>query len=307
MWTTGLSASILPDVLPADALQIGNAFNATSVQLALLVGPALAGLFVSYLQPAAALAIDAFSFVVSAVSLMLMHQSHVLRACEQKGISGVAEQADLLSGKNEVAFPTNGSTTLTFRRLLRSSRLLQVILVIIVLGNFFGAGVGGVAIPTYAHDILRAGANGYGLILAAFGIGALIGSMGASSLGKVPHRGILIVLIWLVQCIAITAIPFAGNLLGLGGAMLATGVEGLTNSLGNVTFSTIIQQKFPRHLLGRISGAFTTCEFSLHPLSIALSGVIVAHWGPIPVFLINGILGLLCLSFGLSQREVREI
>lgn len=131
--------------------------------------------------------------------------------------------------------------------------------------------------------------------------------MGASSLGKVPRRGVLIILIWLVQAIATTAIPFAGNLLGLGGTMLATVIEGLTNSLGNVTFSTIIQQKFPRHLLGRTSGAFTTCEFSLQPISIALSGVIVAHWGPIPVFLINGGLGLLRLSFALSQREVREI
>jgi len=103
------------------------------------------------------------------------------------------------------------------------------------------------------------------------------GSLGASSLGNVPHRGVLIILIWLVQALAITAIPFAGNLFGLGGVMLATGVEGLTNSLGNVTFNTIIQQKFPRHLLGRIYGMFTSCQFSLHPISLALSGIVVAH------------------------------
>ena len=122
-----------------------------------------------------------------------------------------------------------------------------------------------------------------------------------------PRRGVLIILIWIGQSIAITAMPFAGNLLSLGGVMLASVIEGLTNSLGNVTFSTIIQQKFPRHLLGRISGAFTTCEFSLHPISIALSGIIVAHWGSVPVFLINGMLGLLCLSFALCQREIREM
>ncbi|HZO74609.1 MAG TPA: MFS transporter [Ktedonobacteraceae bacterium] len=175
------SFSILPEILPTDTLQVGNAFNATSVQLATLIGPALAGLVVSYFQPATGLTIDAFSFVVSAVSLMLMHQSRITHV--QKNTSEQAEQIDFLSEKTEAAYSTNDSATLTF----------------------------------------------------------------------------------------------------------------------------IIQQKFPRHLLGRISGAFTTCEFSLQPISIALSGVIVAHWGSVPVFLINGILGLLCLSFALIQREIREM
>lgn len=103
------SFSILPEVLPANLLQVGNAFNATSVQLALLVGPALAGLVISYLQPAAGLAIDAFSFIVSAVSLMLMHQSRITHVQED-----TSEQADILTEKKEVASPTNGSATLTF-------------------------------------------------------------------------------------------------------------------------------------------------------------------------------------------------
>ena len=183
----------------------------------------------------------------------------------------------------------------------------DVYLLMTCVGNFFGAGLGSVALPAYAHDILRTGASGYGLLIAVFGIGALIGSMGAGSLGKTSHRGVWIILIWLGQTISITAIPFAGNLFGLGGAMGAVIVEGLTNSLGNVTINTIMLQKFPRHLLGRISGAFSSAQFSLHPISLVLSTLIVARWGPIPVFLINAAIGLLCLGGVLSQKEMREL
>ena len=64
--------AMLPEVLSDDQLQAGNALNSSSIQLAILVGSAGAGIVVSRLQPATALAVDALTFVVSAGTLAVM-------------------------------------------------------------------------------------------------------------------------------------------------------------------------------------------------------------------------------------------
>ncbi|MDQ2714947.1 MAG: MFS transporter [Chloroflexota bacterium] len=299
------SFSMMPDILPEADLPAGNSLGGTSTQLAILVGPALAGLIVSHFQPAVGLVLDAFSFVISAITLLLIHSSRTPGRLQR---IPPGEHGERFANLTQEDSPLDESPpALTFWQLLRTSRFLRLLLVILVLSNFFGGAVSGVALPAFAHDRLKAGASGYSLIIAAFGIGALIGGVGASGLGRLSRRGMVVLLIWLLQSIAITLIPFAGIAFGVGGSALVSGVEGLTNSLGNITFRTIVQQHFPRNLLGRINGAFFFCEFSLYPLSVALAGVMVLHRGPLSVFLVNGALGLLCMIYSISQRELREM
>lgn len=296
------SFSLIPDVLPEACLSAGNALSATATQLAILAGPVLAGLVVSHLQPMTGLALDAFSFVISALTLALMQGSRTPVSSRQMPFNADAEGAP-----EKMSLPDGAASSLSFWYLLRTSRFLQMILVLLVLGNFFGGGVGAVALPVFTYDRLQAGASGYSLIIAAFGIGALIGGVSASGLGRLHCRGVLVLLIWLTQSAAITLIPYAGIAFGVAGSALASAAEGLTNSLGNIIFRTIVQQHFPRTVLGRINGAFLFCEFSLYPLSVALAGVMVGQWGPLSIFFVNGVIGFFCMAYALSRRELREM
>ena len=47
---------------------------------------------------------------------------------------------------------------------------------------------------------------------------------------------------------------------------------GIFNSVTNIIFITIIQQIIPRHLLGRVMGAFMFASFGSYPLSVAIVG-----------------------------------
>lgn len=255
----------------------------------------------SRFQPAAGLALDAFSFVVSAVTLLLIRSKRPSAKILRTPSPSDTSKTKAGNASDEFAPPH------TFLQFLRTSHFLQVILVLMVLGNFIGGGVGTVAIPIFVHTFLKAGTTGYGLIISAFGLGALVGCISTGSLGRLPRRGVLVQLIWFIQAVAITLIPFAGIAFGVAGAALASAIEGLTNSLGNITFRTIIQQHLPRHLLGRISGVFAFCQFSLYPLSVAIAGLMVVHWGPLSVFLADGVVGFFALVYGLSQGEIREI
>ncbi len=101
-----------------------------------------------------------------------------------------------------------------------------------------------------------------------------------------------------------TLVPFLSNVQSATCAML---IAGMLNGLGNVLGVTVMQQALPRHLLGRVMGALALTNFGFYPLSVALGGILVAHYGPIFVFLLNGMLLLIPCIFGLFQREFREL
>jgi MFS family permease len=282
--------SITPYILSDNDLQAGNAIITSSQQIALFIGSALAGVIVSHFQPGIAVAIDALSFIVSAITLGIMHDNKESLWQEQ-------------SSESEELTPTKDAP-LTFWQLLRTSRYLQVLLVMTTFMNLGGGAALEVGLPVFIHDALRAGATGYGIVLSAFSVGALIGALLAGVLGKMPHRAVISLICFIVEAFAMTLVPFLGNVIAIACAML---IAGVLNGIGNVTGVTVMQQALPRHLMGRIMGALALTNYGFYPLSVALGGILVAHYGPICVFLLSGSLLMLPCVYGLFQHEFREL
>lgn len=193
---------------------------------------------------------------------------------------------------------------MTFWQLLRTSRLFQAILAIVTMANLTSGMMFEVALPTLARGPLNAGASGYGLLLAAYGGGAFVGSLGASMMGRFKRVGTLLLSLNLVLAGLFALIPFTG---GEVGAVACLGVAGVLNGLSNVTFFTLLQQRLPRHLLGRIMGTLMFASLGTYPLSVALGGAVVARLGPVVIFPAGGILLALAITYGFFQREVREM
>lgn len=284
--------AITPEILPTEMLQASNALNTSTLQLALFVGSGLAGTVVSRLNPGVALLVDAATFVVSALTLLLIRGGRSLPTHSPLGLT------------EEPVERTRFAADMTFGQLLREWRLLQVALLIVTVGNFLFNGLFEVALPTLARDQLAAGAGGYGLLLAAFGAGSLLGGIGAALLSRLPRRGIFLLL--LITCLAgwYTFLPFAG---GLPGAIVLLGCAGCTNGLLTVIAFTILQQEAPRHLLGRLMGTLIFASLGLYPFSVALAGLLTTRFGPVSLFPLSGAMMLLAAIFGWLQREVREL
>ena len=71
--------------------------------------------------------------------------------------------------------------------LLKTSRTLRVILVVVIAANLASGGMSDVALPSLAHASF--GAAGYGALLACFAVGGLIGTLAAARTGglKAPR------------------------------------------------------------------------------------------------------------------------
>ncbi len=291
--------SIAPFLLPKEDLQAGNALQTSARDGSGLVGSSIAGLVVSLFQPAVAFALDALSFVVSAVTLAAMRERQSIPSAKQDDRM-VEKQGDSSSTETSITETEKAWTNMTFWQFLHTSRYLQIMLMITTCMNLGSGAAFGIALPVFVHDGLQAGATGYGFILAAFAIGALLGALGAGGLGTIPHRCSIGLSFFIVQACMIALIPFFNSVVPVCICMLSAG---LMNGLGNVTTVTLMQHVLPRSLLGRIMSALAVTNFGFFPLSVALGGFLVAHYGSLFIFLLNAILIALPAAWGLCQPE----
>jgi predicted MFS family arabinose efflux permease len=275
------SYSILPALLDGERLGAGNALSSAAVQAGSLLGPSLGGALVAITGAStAAFAIDAVSFAVSALTLTLIRPpaSEPVPAPEA---SAPAPQQNVL-------------------KLLYRWRPMRVILLVTIVANLAGGGMSEVALPSLAHA--RWGAGGYGALLACFAAGALIGTLGATRTTRLARPAIFISVLFMVNALADAMIPFAG---GQAGAAIAFFVAGATNGMANVVAITMVQKAIPPALIGRIIGVVMLCSLGSFPLSVAVTGLLVRHFGPVPFFPVAGTMLALALLYGLSQREFR--
>jgi predicted MFS family arabinose efflux permease len=286
--------SILPETLSHEELQAGNGLMMSSMQGANLVGSAFAGVIVAAFTAGVGLAIDAVTFLVSAVSLALMRTDH--RATPSKREAGESQQNPSTSTQDQGA-------QVSFWHFLRTSRLIQVILLMFIVIGLFSGGLIEVALPALVHGPMHGGASSFGFILAAWGAGALVGSIFAGMLGKYNHKGLTILLAGLIVAASLALLPTWGVV----GAIACALIGGLANSVIVVLFFTAIQLVIPRHLMGRVMGLLMFSSFGLYPLSVALAGVLSNQFNPAILFPISGLAMGLVMLFGMTQRALREL
>lgn len=296
------SFSITPSLLEPEHLAAGNAVNSAAVQAGSVAGPVLGGLLVAVAGSAPAFAVDAASFGVSALSLALIRPRPSATPATTPGSPAGPDQAERAAGNTT---PADGNTTPAANRgvwsLLRQSRLLKVVVVVVIAANLAFGGTFEVALPALAHA--RFGAGGYGALIACLGAGAVIGTLASARGGNADRPALVASASFLAEAVAVAFIPFLG---GLPGAAAATFVLGACNGMGNVVFLTLVQRWAPPPLLGRVMSVIMLAGLGSFPLSVAVSGVLVHRLGPSPFFPVAAATVGVAVLGAMSQREFRD-
>ena len=191
----------------------------------------------------------------------------------------------------------------TVWKLLRSEQILQISLLVTVAANLGSAGADEVALPSLVHGPLRGTAGGYGSLIAAFGAGALLGTLVAAQARRARRPAVLGSLVFLGEALFLAVVPYAGGLITIGAAMAAVGI---CNGFGNVVMITVFQRWAPPNLLGRLTGLLMLASFGVFPISVALGALVVHNYGPATFFPLAAALLAAAILAGLSQRSWRE-
>ncbi|MEU1972405.1 MFS transporter [Microbacterium sp. NPDC019599] len=150
-----------------------------------------------------------------------------------------------------------------------------------------------VLLPFITRERIGEDPRWFGFLLAAYGLGGVLGSIVVSSL-PLPRRYLTVMIsVWGLSTLPFIVVGFT-DLYWL--MVLSVFAVGFGFSYGNVIWGTLLQRRVPTHMLGRISSLDFFVSLALMPVSMALAGPL-AEVVPIPViFLAAGLIPFL-LSF----------
>ncbi len=265
-------SALLPAILPADQLLAANGVEGMLRPAALqAVGPALAGVAVAVWNPPVALAAVAVIQALGAVVLATLRSTPVRREFDGKVQHPVgAFVTDIAEG---------------FRYMLRTGWLLATLLfacllILVIMGPIE------VLLPFVITRDLGGGPGDYALALAAFGLGGVLGSMLAASF-RLPRRYLTVMnLAWGFGCVPLALIAIAQSMWVV---VIALFMVGVTFSIGQVIWGTLLQRRVPPHLLGRVSSLDFFVSLALMPVSMALAGPVGEAIGLGPAFVVAGL------------------
>jgi predicted MFS family arabinose efflux permease len=243
------SSAATPNLVEPEDLATANAMNGSLWGTMLAVGAALGGVVSTVFGRDAAFVMDALSFAVSA--LLLLRIRRPLSEERLEGHVGIIE-----------------ATVETARYARRDHRVLALISV-----KFgFGMAAGVLAlIAVFAKDVFDAGDVGFGLLMAARGVGALIGPFVGHRLSGANHERLLSAI---AGSLAVFGLGYMA--VGLMPSLWLAAAMILVAHLGGGSQWVLSSYGLQRLVPDRIRGRIFAFDFALITLSLGISSLIAS-------------------------------
>jgi MFS family permease len=223
--------ALIPAMVPPGELAQAFALINPTREVAVLIGPALAGVLIATGSPGLMYAVDVATYATLVVALWLVRIPHQVPEASSNSVwSNIREGA---------AF-------------LRHRRLLVQLISLDLSATLFGAYR--VVLPALALDVLHVGPQGFGLLAAAPSAGALLATWvvfrvmgGATAVGRL--------LLWSTVGYGVAVLVLAQSR-DLALALIAGGVLGAFDAMTTTIRQAAIQLGTPDHLRGRVSSIY---------------------------------------------------
>jgi MFS family permease len=159
-------------------------------------------------------------------------------------------------------------------------------------------------LPIFADWYFGTGSTGYGLLNAAHGVGAIVGTLTIATIARRIRRPGP-VLLGMASSMGVALILFSlSPWMGL--ALLMLPLVGFCSTFYLTQVSTILQQKVPDHLRGRVMSLYSLC-WNLLPLGGLLGGALAAAVNARFAVLVGGALVAANALLLLTSRRLRAI
>lgn len=244
-----------------------------------LFGPLAAGLLIGFMGAAAVLYVDAATFALSIVIVGLL----VRVRGQAAGANGEASAPGAEPAQQESLIESIRSG---FAYTLRDD-FLRLVIPISLLYNFIVSPTAAVILPVLARDEFDS-AGALGLILASFGAGSALGTILYGWKGPRISRSRIFILSVMLISAGFWILPFATRAWH---AMIAMALVGLAIGPTNVLALTIMQERVPEEMLGRVFGVLFAFGGALAPLGVFLAGIMIEAAG-LPAVMVAAAIGV---------------
>ncbi|MGI8889799.1 MAG: MFS transporter [Chthoniobacterales bacterium] len=234
--------ALVPDLVQHEEIASAVALDRGVFHCTRLVGPAVAGLVVGVWGAATAFFTNAFTFVAFIIALISL---------PPRPVGSQEEEAQRATGFKE-GF-----------RYVRADRPSLAMVGMIASMTIFIFPTVSVMMPLYVRDVLHFGPSFLGYLMAASAVGSVIGAVALVSIPR-PHR----LLGMMVSALSVMVAGFAlsrVHLFSYAAASLVVISFGLSLIFG--LSNTIVQERAPAYLRGRVSAVMGLAFFGLMPVA----------------------------------------
>lgn len=273
---------IIPLVVDALLLPSANSLMGVARWGGFVIGPPLAGFLYHGAGSSWVFAIDALSFLLSAL-LMVVARPRALEIS-----TGESTLHEIREGARYVAkIPWLWVTITLFAVVLMLQMApLQVLL------------------PKLVRDHFGRGVGAFGVLSAMVGVGTLAGTLLFGQLQPRHRRGVLTYGLFVVNSIAIAGLALSPSFsLAAGLALL----RGLCVGFGVAVWETMLQELVPARLLGRVVSLDFFGSFGLMPIGLALWGALAGVAPPGPLIAGGALVSAGMIAVVLMRPWLREV
>lgn len=274
--------AIISDIVPESRLMNAVALNNSAMNLTRIIGPAMAGFLIIFIQTSGVFYLISIIYVFSALSLLMVRVDTAQSKSAKKSVG-----KDIIEGLRYVWNDVN----------------LRGLILMAFIPSLFGFTLFAL-LPVWAREALNVNSSDLGILMTMMGVGALVGTLGLAAIRRFSRRGLLLLgcgIVWGVMLVGLAnsqiypvAMPF----------LL---IIGLISSVYMSLNMTLTQLSAAPEMRGRVM-SIMMMTFGLMPIGALPFGTIAEYIGTANSLTISGaLLALLILAFGLAYPAFRRI
>jgi MFS family permease len=263
------------DLMNAIALN-SSVFNASAV-----IGPSIAGVLIAAVGVPFCFLVNSISYLAAIAALLLMR--------DLPGVAPHQEPQPMLRRLSEgLAYA-------------RGEPVVGMLLLAVATFSLFAMNRA-TLLPLFADQVLHEGARGFGFLLAAMGLGSLLGALTLalnSQLGADPRRQLWMAAIWVAALLEFSASRFFAL------SLVALFVAGYCQISFVAASNNRIQTITPDRLRGRVMALYAQALIGVGPVGATQAGAVAALLGaPWAMAIGASIAGAVVLAIRLLRPEV---
>ena len=274
--------AIISDIVPESKLMNAVALNNSAMNLTRIIGPAIAGFLIVFIDTSGVFYLISAIYVLSALSLLMVKTNSVQTNDVRKSVG-----KDIFEGL----------------RYVWSDVHLRGLILMAFLPSLFGFTLFAL-LPVWAREALNVNSSDLGILMTMMGVGALIGTLGLAAVRKFDRRGILLLGLGVFWGIALVGLA---NSMIFPVAVPFLIIIGLVSSIYMSLNMTLTQLSATPEMRGRVM-SIMMMTFGLMPIGALPFGTIAEYIGTANSLTISGILlSLLTLAFAFAYPAFKRI
>jgi len=274
--------ALIPTLVDREDMPNAIALNSIQFNLAVTVGPALAGVTLARLGEKWCFGLNTLSFLAPVISLSMISARFMPEVTKESILSSMKQGMNFIWQHGSMV----GLIVLAFLMTFLSMPMR----------TYF---------PVFVKDIFHRGPETYGNLLSLMGVGSICGSLAMAGLGNISHKGkvALTMLICLGAGISVfslsKSLPLSyATLVLVGASMMAV----------FATMTSLVQMIIANEMRGRVMSVYNFAFRGGMPMGNLVSGWLVPSYTAPIVLGINGmLLMMVAVYFLLVQRRVAAL